>query len=146
MRRGIYEELYLHLVWATWKRMPLITPEIQSRLHACLAHRAHEMRADVIAIGGVADHVHVFVRQPVTISIADFVSRLKGGSSHFVTHVLRHPDYFRWQGGYGAFSVSRRGVSAVRAYVLNQEQHHRDGTLIPRLERIHADELEPRIR
>ena len=88
----------------------------------------------------------MFIHQPVTISIADLVSRLKGGSSHFVTHVLRHPEFFRWQGGYGAFSVSRRGVSAVRAYVLNQEQHHRDGTLIPRLERTHAEEPAPRNR
>ena len=41
---------------------------------------------------------------------------------------------FRWQGGYGAFTVSKKFVPRVRDYVLNQEQHHRDGTLVPAAE------------
>jgi len=52
MGREVYAELYLHLIWGTWKRLPLITPDIRSRVYACLAHRAREMRADVIAIAG----------------------------------------------------------------------------------------------
>ena len=82
------------------------------------------------------DHVHVLVRFPTTVSIADLVRRIKGASSHLVTHVLRSPEPFKWQGGYGVFSVSRRHVPVVRDYVLNQEQHHRDGTLQDAFERI----------
>ena len=137
---GAYVELYLHAVWATWRRLPLITPEIRPRVYASLAHHVHSLGADVIAIGGIEDHVHVLARYPATVAVADYVSRLKGGSSHFVTQVLRHPEFFKWQGGYGAFSVSRRGIPNVRAYVLNQEQHHRDGTLIPALERTDDEE------
>jgi putative transposase len=132
---GAYVELYLHAVWATWKRLPLITPEIRPRVYASLAHHVQSLGGDVIAIGGIEDHVHVLARCPAAVSVADYVGKLKGGSSYFVTQILRHPEFFKWQGGYGAFSLSRRGIPAVRGYVLNQEQHHRAGTLLAKLER-----------
>jgi len=133
--RGPYTEVYLHLVWGTWRRHPFITPDLQQRLYGSLAHHAAELGAEVVAIGGMPDHVHLLVRFPMTIGIAEFVRRVKGGSSHFVTHVLEWPEPFKWQGGYGAFSVSKRNLAAARAYVLNQERHHAEGTLHPTMER-----------
>jgi len=133
--RRSHSELYLHLAWATWGRFPLITPELRPRLYANLAYQAREVGADVFAVGGVEDHVHVLVRFPTTISVADFARQLKGASSHFVTQVLRSADPFKWQGGYGAFTLSRRGIPTTREYILNQEEHHRTGTLIRALER-----------
>jgi hypothetical protein len=35
---------------------------------------------------------------------------------------------FHWQNGYGAFSVSPSSEARVRAYILNQEEHHRKVT------------------
>jgi hypothetical protein len=32
---------------------------------------------------------------------------------------------FHWQSGYGAFSVSRSNVEAVKSCIANQEDHHR---------------------
>jgi REP element-mobilizing transposase RayT len=89
----------------------------------------------VIAIGGIEDHVHVLLRFPTTVSIALLVQRLKGASSHFVTHVAKAPNAFKWQGGYGAFTLTKRAVPLVRSYVLNQAEHHRQGTLYRELER-----------
>jgi REP element-mobilizing transposase RayT len=134
MRRP-WTEAYLHLVWSTWRRQPFITTDLQSRVYGALAHQCAEVGADVIAIGGMPDHVHVVVRFPTTISIAELVRRLKGASSNLVTHVIRWPEPFKWQGGYGAFTVSKRHVPMIRNYVLNQEQHHRDGPLHEQLER-----------
>ncbi|HYH79661.1 MAG TPA: transposase [Longimicrobium sp.] len=108
--------MFLHLVWSTWRREPFITAELRERIYG-------------------ADHVHLLVRIPTTISIAELVRRLKGTSSHLVTHVLQSPEPFKWQGGYGVFSVSKRHVPVVRDYVLNQERHHRDGPLHHQLER-----------
>jgi putative transposase len=126
--RTPWTEVYLHIVWSTWRRHPFISAELQPRVYGALAHQCAEVDADVIAIGGMPDHVHVLARMPTTISIAEFVRRMKGASSHLVTHVLRSPEPFKWQGGYGAFSVSKRHVPVVSNYVLNQEQHHREGT------------------
>jgi REP element-mobilizing transposase RayT len=87
------------------------------------------MRIDLLAVGGMDDHVHLLVRLPSTISIADAVKQLKGSSSHFANHEVEKSAAFRWQGSYGAFSVSERILPRVRRYIANQEQHHRNRTL-----------------
>ena len=69
---------------------------------------------------------------PTTVSVAQLVKQVKGSSSHLVSQRLRTP--FKWQGGYGAFTVSPRHVPKVRDYVLTQERHHADGSTHPMLE------------
>ena len=133
MRRA-KAELYAHLVWATWDRAPIITAEVRAPIYGVMQRQASAMGCGVIAIGGVEDHVHVLLRFPPTVAIAVLVGRMKGASSHYVTQVMGRRDAFRWQGAYGAFTVSARGVERVRDYVLNQERHHRLGTLLPALE------------
>jgi len=86
------------------------------------------MKAELIAIGGTEDHVHVLVRIPATISVADLVKQIKGSSSHMVNHSVPRWNGFKWQGAYGAFTVSKTLGPAVRSYILGQEEHHRDGT------------------
>jgi putative transposase len=134
MRRP-WTQLYVHLVWATWKRAPLLTAELRPRVFAVLQRQAAELDVELIAIGGVDDHVHLLLRFPPTVALAHLVQRLKGASSHFVTHVIRWPEPFRWQGGYGAFTLTKRAVPHVRAFVMNQEAHHHAGTLYRELER-----------
>jgi REP element-mobilizing transposase RayT len=131
---GAHSELYLHVVWCTWRRKPFITFHIRQPIYGAIAHQCATVGADVIAIGGMEDHVHVFVRLPVTISVAEFVRRIKGASAHLVTQVIRPSEPFKWQGGYSAFTVSPRHVNAVRRYVLNQEEHHRERTANPAME------------
>ena len=87
-----------------------------------------------VAGAGVEDHVHLLVRVPATIAPADLVQRVKGASSHMVNHDIHAPFYFKWQGAYGAFSISKRHVPMIREYVLRQAEHHRDRTLYPLLE------------
>ncbi len=54
---------------------------------------------------------------------------------------------FRWQDGYGAFTVSYSNIEQVRRYIARQEQHHRRVTFqeefIQFLER-HGIEYDPR--
>jgi len=130
--RHPHTRLYVHLVWATWDRAPLITPEIRDRIYPLMQHQASRLGAEVIAIGGIEDHVHVLTRFPPTLSISDLVGRMKGASSHMVTQVMGQP--FKWQGAYGAFTLSKSGLSRARDYVLNQEAHHRSGTTYAALE------------
>jgi REP element-mobilizing transposase RayT len=132
--RAPYTQLYLHLVWATWDRHAFLVPAIRERVYECIQAECANLRVDVIAIGGVEDHVHLLVRVPATIAPADLVKRVKGASSHMVNHDMHAPFYFKWQGAYGAFSVSKRHVPLIREYVLRQAEHHRDRTLWPLLE------------
>lgn len=126
--------LYLHLVWATWDRLPLITPEIERRLHRNIESEARKMGCTVLALNGMPDHVHLVVSFPTTITIADLVKQVKGVSSHFVNETLKPESQFKWQGSYGAFTVSRRELEKVIGYVKHQKDHHAANELIPEWE------------
>jgi REP element-mobilizing transposase RayT len=112
----------------------VLLPGLRERVYECIQAECVRHRVDVIAIGGIEDHVHLLVRVPATISPADLVKYVKGASSHMVNHEVRPPFHFKWQGAYGAFSLSKRHVTLIREYVLHQQEHHRDQTLFPVLE------------
>jgi len=130
-----HTELYLHLVWATWDRQPLLTGETRDAGYRMIQDECRRMSVEVIAIGGVEDHVHLLVRMPTSLSPAALVKQVKGATSHHLNQGSGSRPVFRWQGGYGAFSVSRQHVERIRRYVLNQAEHHHGGGV--------ADYLEP---
>lgn len=138
MRRNKLE-LYVHLVWATWDRLPLLTPEIERRVYRNLEHEAEKHGCTVLAIGGVEDHVHLLVTLPSTISIAELVKQLKGVSSQFVNATLQPTTVFKWQGSYGAFSLSRSHVDRIKTYVDRQKEHHATANLFPELEETYVE-------
>jgi putative transposase len=130
--RAPYTQLYVHLVWATWDRLPLVTPEVQRTLYQSFRVECQGLNAEIIAVGGMEDHVHLLVRFPTTVSIAKLVQQVKGASSHLITS--KTGEAFRWQGGYGAFTVSKALVPRIREYIRDQEKHHREDTFFPALE------------
>jgi REP element-mobilizing transposase RayT len=81
--------IYVHLVWATWDRLPLITPAIERPLHQVIASEAQKMGCTLLALNSVPDHLHILVRMPSTVAVAELVKQLKGVSSHFCQ---RHPE------------------------------------------------------
>jgi putative transposase len=131
-----YTQLYLHLVWATGDRLPLIRPEFRTAIYGCIQDQLRKHRCDVIAIGGIEDHVHVLTRFPTTVAIADIVKHSKGASSNLMTQTVAPGEFFKWQGYYGAFTLAKRHAPHVRDYVLRQEEHHRAGRLSELLERV----------
>ena len=125
--------MYVHFVWTTWDREPLITPLVEPRIYSAIAAKCHELGCQPIEIGGVEDHVHVLVRLSATVSIAQLAHGIKGSSSHLATHALNVP--FKWRGSYGAFSVGRSEVTRIRKYIRNQKEHHAKRELVAEWER-----------
>jgi putative transposase len=76
------------------------------------------------AIGGVADHVHLLVGLRATHTLADVLREMKSVSSSWI-HEEIGVRSFGWQEGYGAYTVSASQLEKVRAYILQQEDHHR---------------------
>jgi REP element-mobilizing transposase RayT len=126
--------LYIHLVWHTWDNLPLITPTIERRLHRNLESIARKAGCTVLAINGNADHVHLLVILPTTLTIAQLMKQIKGVSARFVNNELDLQEVFKWQGGYGAFSVSRWDVQKITTYIQNQKEHHQTSDLWAELE------------
>jgi putative transposase len=138
--RDPFTRLYVHLVWATWDRLPLITPDIQPAIYRCIQAKGTRMGCRVGAIGGIADHVHVLVRYPPTVSVSEMVKQMKGVSSRLIRQEVGLGGFFKWQGAYGAFSIAERDVAMVRHYVHRQEEHHCTGRLSAALERTMIDD------
>jgi REP element-mobilizing transposase RayT len=81
--------------------------------------------------------VHLLVGLPATISLAEFVRQVKGASSHLATHEARtNGAFFKWQGAYGAVSVSPNSLPEVSDYIARQREHHAMNTYRPDWEHI----------
>jgi putative transposase len=115
----------VHVVFSTAERRPFIREEIRERLHGYLSGIARENEIQVLAVGGTADHVHLLISLPRTISIAKSVQLLKSGSSKWIHESFSGSRTFAWQEGYGAFSVGVSQRAATVKYILAQVEHHK---------------------
>ena len=127
--RSPYTQPYLHMVWATWDRLPLITGPVEGRLYEALVKKCRDLKCVPLAIGGMADHVHLLVRLPTTLTVADLAKLVKGSSSYLMTHQVMAGEFFKWQGTYGAFTLRKVDVPQVKAYIERQKAHRAAGTL-----------------
>jgi putative transposase len=126
--------LYYHIVWATKKRAPLITSDIEDKFYGYLIGKANHLGCIIHAIGGIEDHIHFVVSIPPKLSIAEFVKTLKGSSAYHYNHTFGKTQQFAWQEGYGVFSLGGKQLQKAVDYVHNQKTHHQNKTTIPLLE------------
>jgi REP element-mobilizing transposase RayT len=119
---------YVHCVFSTKQRLPLITEELQERLWPYLGGIARENKMKALCVGGVADHVHVLLSVPSTLAVAKAVQLLKGNSSKWIHETFPGQSSFAWQEGYGAFSIGVSGIPDTMAYIQGQAEHHRKKT------------------
>lgn len=114
-----YASNFIHCIFSTKDRRPLLARERMPELFAFLGGVARGEGFSLVAAGGTANHVHLLLILPATCALATAVQKLKGSSSRWMGRT------FSWQEGYGAFSVSPSQVAIVKRYIRNQEQHHR---------------------
>ena len=121
-----YSKLWVHLVFSTLERRPLLEEPLAGRVHRYLAGVARNLGCDSIEVGGHLDHVHCLMWRPPTLPEAELVGKLKANSSRWVRQEdPRMKRLFAWQRGYGAFSVSESNTRAVVEYIRGQPEHHR---------------------
>jgi len=142
MRRSKVQ-MYFHLVWGTWRRQPLVTPEIEREVYRCIEAEVRKSKCVPVAIGGIPDHVHLAVKTPSNIDISKLMQQVKGVSSTFVRDQLTPGELFRLQEGYAVFSVCPNHIKNVIAYIENQKQHHAEGTLWAEWEETDEEYLPP---
>ena len=118
-----YTNLLYHIVYATKERAPLITKTLRPRLHEYLGGTVRGLGGIAFEINGTNDHVHILAKLRPTISVSEFLSKLKSGSSGWAKR--QTAGRFGWQARYGAFTVSESQVERVRKYIRNQEENHR---------------------
>nr|WP_309689133.1 IS200/IS605 family transposase [Armatimonas sp.] len=130
-------ESFSHFVWATQYRRALLVGEWEEAAHRCIRAEVMKLGGEVLALNGMPDHVHLLVRLPATVSIAQFANQIKGVSSALLNDLrAENTELFRWQGGYACFSLSRSHLSRVMAYIDNQKHHHANDRIWPEWEEV----------
>lgn len=114
-----YANNFVHCVFSTKDRRPLIPAFRTAEPYAYLGGIARGEGFSLIAAGGTANHIHLLFALPATYALAQAVQKLKGSSSRWMGRG------FSWQKGYGAFSVCALQVPVVKRYIQNQEERHR---------------------
>lgn len=118
-----FTNLLAHLVFSTKDRALLIGDDVRPRLHAYMGGIIRELKCAPLIVNGMADHIHLLIGLSPVASVSEVLRVLKSNSSRWMHETYRKP--FAWQSGYGAFSVSRSNLEAVREYIARQEEHHR---------------------
>jgi putative transposase len=115
-----YTALYYHIVFSTKDREPWITIDIEQEVWTFLAGLAAQHGMTAIEVGGLDDHLHLVLAMPPTGIVSQAVQLLKGSSSRWMRQRFPELEAFRWQDGYGAFTVSKLALPATAAYVRRQ--------------------------
>jgi REP element-mobilizing transposase RayT len=141
-KRMSHTNLLYHVVFATKERAPLITNDLRPHLHEYLGGIVLGLDGVPIEINGTADHVHVLARLRPTISVSEFMSKLKSSSSGWARRQTR--GRFGWQARFAAFTVSESQLERVRRYIRAQEEHHRRHSFTDEFKSmLKANRLEP---
>lgn len=123
-----YSSSLFHVVFSTKDRRKCIDSALRERLFPYLGGIARENGMQLLAVGGVEDHVHLLVCIPASLALSKAVQLLKGGSSKWIHETFQNQRQFAWQEGYGAFSVSFSGIEDTIAYIRRQQEHHQTQT------------------
>lgn len=121
-------KVWIHLVWATKKREPVLNKELRTQLFSHIRENAKNKNIHLDFVNGYTNHIHCLISLDAEQTIAKIVQLIKGESSYWINQQKLLPQKFEWQAEYFAVSVSESGINKVREYIKNQEQHHQKKT------------------
>jgi len=122
---GTYSQILLHIVFSTKHRQAWVTPDIADRLYPYIGGLVRAERGVLHQIGGVEDHVHMYLRWRPDESVSNLMRTVKARSSKWVHDTFPALGPFAWQEGYSVFSVSKSQEQAVKDYIAGQAEHHK---------------------
>lgn len=117
--------LYVHIIFSTKNRAPLIDALICQRLWQYLGGICSALDCPSVQIGGTHDHVHILCSLSRALSPKELVGKLKADSSKWIKSTFSGCEDFYWQSGYGIFSVNPLEQKKLITYIANQEEHHK---------------------
>jgi len=123
-----YTQIYIHYVFATEIRLRLLTGEMQNELYSYAAGIIKALGCFLQCIGGMEDHIHILIGLHPNLSVSEFAQKVKANTSRFINEKGWVHGKFKWQEGFGAFSVSQSGLERVREYIKHQKEHHQHQT------------------
>ena len=77
-------QVYLHIIFSTKNRQPLIMPDSETDLYQFLTNQCNLAVCPALQVGGCVDHVHILCRLSKNITIPKLLERVKGTSSKWM--------------------------------------------------------------
>lgn len=119
-----YVKVWLHFVWTTKNRQPLLRDKIRERVFQHIYHAARAKGIFIDFINGYREHVHCLVSLGVDQTLSGIMKQLKGESSHWINQNGLCTSRFSWQHEYFVVGVSESVLDKTRDYIRDQEKHH----------------------
>ncbi len=116
--------ILIHLIFSTKNRERFITEAIEKELHPYMAKIFRELKSPTLTIGGTDDHLHILFSLARTIEVAELIEKVKTKTSKWLKTKGQEFENFRWQRGYGAFSIGQSQVETLKRYIARQRIHH----------------------
>jgi hypothetical protein len=66
-----YNKIWIHAIWSTKYRLPIIKPEIENKVYSLVADELKEISCPVRIINGMPEHIHCLFLQNPQKSIID---------------------------------------------------------------------------
>jgi putative transposase len=120
-----YVTVWLHCVWSTKNREPVLTPEIRPLLFQHILDNGRKKRIWVDTVNGYKEHVHALISLDKNMTIANTMQLMKGESVFWLNKSPLVKEKIHWQDDYFAVSVGQSQLERVRNYIRNQEEHHK---------------------
>src|SRR5204862_7682282 len=77
-------KVIVHIIFSTKNREPWLVSNVRPRVQAYIATICRDLGAELVRVGGVADHVHIVTTLPRTVTEAQLIERIKKTSSKWI--------------------------------------------------------------
>jgi len=123
-----YTKLWVHAVWATKNRIPLLHDRIRHKVFNHIRQNAREKNIFIDQINGYTDHIHCLISLKPDQTIGKSIQLIKGESSFWINKNQITNLKFQWQREYYAVSIDENNLHRIKNYIINQEKHHKKNT------------------
>ncbi|MBF0459450.1 MAG: IS200/IS605 family transposase [Nitrospirae bacterium] len=112
-----------HVVWCPKYRRKVLVNEVADRLKQLVEQKALDVRAEIIEMEVMPDHVHLLVDIDPQFGIHKLVKLIKGYSSRILRQEFKHlksrlPSL--WTNSYFVATVGGAPLAIVKQYIENQ--------------------------
>jgi len=115
----------VHVVFPTKERRHLIKPDMERDLYAYMAGTLKNLESPCLVVGATTNHLHLLIAQSKNLALSKVIGELKKSSSKWIKTKGPAHAHFKWQDGYGAFSIGQSNVAALKSYIAKQKEHHK---------------------
>ena len=123
-----FVKIWIHAVWGTKNREHVLEKTMLESVCDHIKENGKLKGIFIDCINGYSDHLHCLMLLNADTSISKQMQLIKGESSFWINKNKILRGRFEWADEYFAPSVSEDKLDIVRAYIMNQQEHHKKVT------------------